>query len=474
MSLSPKQRANIQGLILRGYSHPYSCHLLFSFKDPKKAPGFFKALYPDITSATDWGDKPPEHLLNIALTFEGLKVLGVLNPEDADQFPAEFKRGPRAGDLGDVGPSAPQNWWGGAFDNSQIHCVVHTYALTPEGLATQVAKVTAAAEQFGAAELLPLREGNTSRRLEGYEDPDGIVHFGYRDGISNPDLDDNENSVEPSALNSFLIGYSSKSASNPGPVAGKALEFAKDGCYVAFRIIEQDVATFENFLTLQAELVYQRLGLTLADAREWIAAKLMGRWRNGSPLMVSPDRPDEATRDANRFDYVEADDPSATKDIQSSVRCPFSAHIRVTNPRKQQIDATQSPPPPRLLRRGMPYGPPLTSKTDDGRARGLVGLFLCGSLTRQFEMIMDWIKQNDFSHVYGPDFNTQDGIMGNRDTSQGTVDATYTIPMAGSDGKGSGEPVCLKGLSSFVTTRGTAYTLLPSLEAIQRLANLTS
>ena len=473
MSLSPEQRANIQGLILRGYTHRYSCHLLFFFDKPKKAPGFFKALYPDVTSATDWGDKTPEHLLNIALTFEGLKALEVLNPEDADQFPPEFKRGPRAGDLGDVGPSAPEKWWDGAFKSSRIHCVVHTYALTSEGLATQVAKVTAAAAQFDVAELHPFKEGSSPRRLEGFEDPDGIVHFGYRDGISNPDLDEDKNSDNPGALSSFLIGYSSKSASNPGPVTGKAFEFAKDGCYVAFRIIDQDVAAFETFLTQQAELVYQRLGLTLADAREWIAAKLMGRWRNGSPLMLSPDRPDEATRNANQFGYGEKDNPSPTKDLQSSVRCPFSAHIRVTNPRDQQIDPIQSPPAPRLLRRGMPYGPPLTSKTDDGKARGLVGLFLCGSLTRQFELIMDWIKLNDFSDVYGPDFDTQDGVMGNRDTSQGIVN-TYTIPMAGSDGKDSGEPVRLQGLSSFVTTRGTAYTLLPSLEAIQRLANLTS
>ena len=472
MPLSSKQLANIQGLVLRGYTHRYSCHLLFCFKEPEKAPGFFRALEPEVTSATDWGDKKPEHLLNIALTFDGLKLMGhVLSPEELEQFPFEFKRGPRGTNLGDVGLSAPVNWWGGLPEDVQIHCIVHVYALTSEGLAVQVAKVATAAEASGAVELLPIQEGNVSRRLEGCLSPDDVVHFGYRDGISNPDLDDDVNSEDPGALSSFLIGYSSKSASKPGPAVGDACKFAKDGCYSAFRIIEQDVAAFETFLTQQAELVSPRLGMTLGDAREWIAAKLMGRWRNGSPLMLAPDRPDEATRDANEFDYIEADTPSPKKDIQSGFRCPFSAHIRVTNPRKQTLRPVEPTPPPRLLRRGMPYGPPLTSHTHDGKARGLVGMFLCGSLSRQFELMMGWVTRNDFSAVYSPGINAQDGVIGNRGAGSGIVN-TYTIPMLASDGKSADAPVCLQGLKDFVITRGTAYTLLPSLEAIRQLANL--
>jgi Dyp-type peroxidase family len=324
-------------------------------------------------------------------------------------------------------------------------------------------------------ELRPLKregEGKDFAPIEACMAPDGVVHFGYRDGISNPSLNEDKNSSDPGALNKFLIGYDTNSVAPPAPTSGKALEFAKDGCYVAFRLIHQDVAAFEHFLTQQGERVYQSLGLTLADAREWIAAKMMGRWRNGSPLMLSPTRPDEATRDADTFGYAEKDVASQAHgpDIQSGTRCPFSAHIRVTNPRDQKLEAVQRETP-RLLRRGVPYGPPLTSKADDGKERGLVGLFLCGSLARQFELIMLWINKNDFSAVYAPDFNTQDGVFGNRNTAQSIVN-TYTIPMPGKDGTGTGEPVQLQGLPSFVTTRGTAYTLLPSMATLRKLAGL--
>jgi deferrochelatase/peroxidase EfeB len=448
--------SNIQGLILRGYTHPYSCHLLFSFDEPQKAPGFFKTLYPWVTSSEEWGSRKPEQLLNLALTFTGLLKVSEVPEEDARRnFPIEFQQDPNPDTLGDLGASSPDHWWNNKqFKTSDIHCVVHAYALSAEALEQRVKAITAAADQFGARELRFLAGG--TQRLKGVLDPDGVVHFGYRDGITNPELhwpaSDPRNQAD---LANFLIGYAQDSLTQPAPLEGASLQFAKDGCYAAFRIIHQDVAAFEGFLTQQANALAARLGRTPEQAREWIAAKLMGRWRNGSPLMISPEKPEDATRDADDFGY---------KDSQSGFKCPFAAHIRVSNSRDQNL-APNEPfsQPPRLLRRGMPYGPRLTSETDDQQDRGLIGLFLCGSLTRQFELLMNWINMNDFSDVFAPDYDTQDGVLGNR-LNKATV-KSYRIPHKEGD-------ITLPKLPSFCVTRGTAYTLFPSMASLRALAGL--
>ena len=65
--LPPYQPRNVQGLILRGYTHPHSCHMLFTFRDRPGAAGFIRALLPEVQTAEAWRDKP-EGMLNIGLT----------------------------------------------------------------------------------------------------------------------------------------------------------------------------------------------------------------------------------------------------------------------------------------------------------------------------------------------------------------------------------------------------------------------
>ena len=67
----PYQPGNVQGLILRGYTHPHSCHMLFTFKDRPGAAEFIGALLPHVQSAAEWSDKP-DRMLNIGLTFNGI------------------------------------------------------------------------------------------------------------------------------------------------------------------------------------------------------------------------------------------------------------------------------------------------------------------------------------------------------------------------------------------------------------------
>ena len=79
----------------------------------------------------------------------------------------------------------------------------------------------------------------------------------------------------------------------------------------------------------------------------------------------------------------------------------------------------------------MPYGaPPAPPHYVD--ERGLIGLFLCGSLAGQFEKLYSRINANDFSKVYAPGFDTQDALLANR-ASAG--DPSFTIPIS------NGEPI---------------------------------
>ena len=472
---------------MRGYTHPYSCHLLYSFTNPNvptpDTKTFFKTLYPQVQSAEDWGPNKPKMMLNIGLTCNGIQALNVFkDPTSITNFPSEFQTGPWPPDsdsqqsLGDVGdsPSDPSLWWFKNFKNEDLHCVVHVYGLTQPDLDQLVSVVANAAKTCGLRELFALKDKSRLTQTHPELLPPDAIHFGYRDGISEPALDWNQGAGNETQedLNNFLIGYDlDNSVIQPGPSFGpsdEASSFASDGCYNGFRILYQDVAAFNTLLAQQAPQVAAIIGGTEEEAQEWIAAKLCGRWRNGSPLMLSPDKPDPCTQDAELFGYVELDDPNPNKDVESGFKCPFSAHTRVANPRDQDfINPQELPPfPPRIARRGMPYGPPLNSTKDDGVDRGLIGIFLCGSLAGQFEKIYGWMNSNDFSSVFPVNATPQDALLANRNTQAGQVVTSFTIPMP------DNQDSIIFNLPDFLVTRGTAYCLLPSLTSLRTIAGL--
>ncbi|MBD2753689.1 Dyp-type peroxidase [Spirosoma validum] len=473
-STNTPDKSAIQGLILRGYTHPYSCHFLFNFPDKSDTQAFFKTLFPLVQNAEDWGVNKPTQLLNIGLTYTGIDQLNVLNTSDLAQFPSDFVTGPWSGQsqasLLDYDESAPSTWWGQNFQNQDLHCVVHAYALTSSDMDTLTTFVTTSAATNGIKELFP-RAGNQSR-LSQCQLPDDEIHFGYRDGISEPGLGISGASTDESALGNFLIGYDTSSIIQPGPTTGNAGTFAQNGCYNAFRVLYQDVAAFNSLLEEQAALAAPVIGQTPEQVQEWVAAKLIGRWRNGSPLMLSPDAPDPATQDSEDFGYVEPNDTSKYKDVVSTAKCPFSAHTRVANPRDEHLTPIEGDTAPRILRRGVPYGTTLTGTTDDGVDRGLVGLFLCGSFSRQFEKIYGWMNSNDFASDFNAYPTPQDAVMGNRNpTKQKNIGTNFVIPVPTAQ-----EPkrtFTMTSMPLLIVTRGTAYCLLPSLPSLRLLAGLT-
>ena len=145
--------------------------------------------------------------------------------------------------------------------------------------------------------------------------PGNVAHFRYRDGFSQPTVDSvlgnpfpDEQPVAPTG--EFLLGYPSQfdQFSYPVPVPD---ELGRNGSFMVLRILEQDCAAFDALLT-QAQASYGIDG-------ELLAAKMIGRWRNGTPLSLSPDSdspvPPLGASDWNQYDYVPSDSvPDASKD----------------------------------------------------------------------------------------------------------------------------------------------------------------
>ena len=440
--------SNIQGLIVSGYTHPVARHLFLSFAWDANPAAFVGQLTPLITTAQDWVAKPPS-ILNLSLTYAGLEALGV-SADVLDNFPDEFIHGPNVERLGDVGSSAPLTWWNSSFYQGQLHCILHLYGSDRPTLSIATEHMRRIAAAWGVRELFPLDPGQA---LDGQRLPAEKEHFGYRDGISQPTIDWDECGTMPngSSFRQFLLGYANHDhPSSPNQPPARAL--VHDGSYLAFRVIYQDVAAFRCYLQDQSAHVARHYGLALNEAHELLAAKLVGRWPNGAPLVCAPDVPRDELATSNDFDY--RDDPNGE-------RCPLTAHIRVTNPRDMPLRAVESNVP-RLIRRGMPYGPPLDSDVDDGQDRGLIGLYICASLARQFERVLMWINRADFSPAFGrgphASLRRQDALIGARHVTG--ADPTLRL---------SQERPMTVPLRSFVRTRGMVYCLIPGMDALRAL-----
>jgi deferrochelatase/peroxidase EfeB len=461
--------AELQGNILRGYRKPYVRYLILEVGDPGAARRWLAASVsgrrdgvPQITPG-DWGENKPDTCFNIGLTYEGLRALGTPSAS-LEMFPNEFVEGmtARAVKLGDVGPSAPETWPEPFNEPKRIHLIATIYAENVEQLNEVQKRALPDEKAFG---LRGTREG--------YNFPGDFVHFGYRDNITQPRFEevhdpDRYPDRQPRApLGTVLLGHPTNLEGLmwgiPHPV-----ELGHNGTFNAFRVLKQDVAGFEKYLDQAASDLLKhprvdellppgdeaKIGAGLsrpAALREIVAANLCGRWRDGTPLALSADAPDPKA-DLTDFDYIGVGD----------ARCPHGAHIRRCNPRGGQIVQRIANNSRRLVRRGVPYGPPFDpAKPRDGDEpeRGLLGNFIGASLGAQFEaMSCDWLN-----------LGLQDPrITGSNDPISGANDpgtSWFDLPLK------SGGTIRLRGLPQFVSTRGGAYTFLPSLKAIEYLGS---
>lgn len=488
--LTQAAREDIQGLVTSGYPDlPCTTYLFGHFQNPGLARRWLQGIIPRVATVADWKPRskhtaaslaaPPSPILQVALSFTGLRTLG-LSEQSLGTFPPEFVEGMASAHrrriLSDDGLSAPETWEIGNPTQAAIHCLLILNTADRDGMLRLETMVLDGSH--GAVSVVA--------RETGERPPNDKEHFGFRDGIGQPDIEGIKG--QGTKTGEFLLGYPNEygylpvtplvsAGEDPAGVLVPSAnphrqgfhDFGLHGTFLVYRKLAQDVGAFWRFLAAESvRLTGSRSGRWMVE----LAAKMVGRWPNGAALTVSPDGSDPRLRDQDDFLFVVQD--------ADGQRCPFGAHIRRTNPRDMirpagPTESLHMSARHRILRRGRRYGEPLFNldlldrpqdpaldqvfdslPTTHGD-RGLHFLCLNTSIKSQFEFIQQtWVNNPQFNGLTG----SRDPLIGNGPPGQANC---LFIP---DDGVGRRTAP----LPPFVTTRGGGYFFLPSLRALRFLA----
>jgi Dyp-type peroxidase family len=372
------QTSEIQGNVVPGFNKDYASYLVLELAKSREAArawlagvagevatakevGDFNDLFSRIRRRRDREGTLEATWMNLAFTHTGLAGLGV---EGLDRLPEEFRQGmrARAAELGDTGANDPGKWPDG-LGEAPIHALMIVAADTLSDREFEVAHFLRDAAEHGLR--LILRQDGMTRR-----DAPGFEHFGWRDGLSQPDV--------RAAPGEFILG------DEKGP------DWLENGSYLVFRRLSQDVGGFRGFLEQTAE--QERMSTDLRGA------KVVGRYWSGAPLVGAQNAPsDPGVEDlarANEFDYSR--DPKG-------VQVPHSAHIRLAYGRDEASAGR------RIVRRGIPYGPSYHHGPEYDR--GLCFVCYQRSIADQFEFVQRalfgesgarWVRTTGGEYFFAP------------------------------------------------------------------------
>lgn len=377
---------------------------------------------------------------HVAFTPAGLRALKI-HPERLDRLPPEFHDGMerRAGLLGDLRGNHPDHWHRplrhgvdavheDRIELGAVHVAVMLRfidAAEPgHALHPRLKDEVTALGSLGTGLAVLAVEATRSRTVG----PNGRDHFGFADGISQPLVvtgtvpDQRKHQVRPGEL---VLGFANDRGDGPTPVLKDDL--LDRGSFLVVRKLRQRL---------------DHLGAALNGAvgsdkglRTDLLERMVGRRQDGTPLVAA------GPGGNNDFDFRGSD----------GLQCPFASHVRRTNPR----DGRQAMP--RILRRGMGYGPAANEEGADAD-RGVLFMAYCASIAEQFETVQRWVAGGNSSGVGSAQ---SDPLLG--------------VPRDGEkrvfrwvDEKG--EPACADlGDKAFVELQWGLYLFVPALAALTRL-----
>jgi Dyp-type peroxidase family len=320
----------------------------------------------------------------------------------------------------------PANWVVGGPENA-ADVVVVVAADRAKRCSELLREVLAHATGSGLS-LVYEQHGNKLDRI-------GKEHFGFQDGVSQPGVrgrlsEASDSFVTPREIDpedvpdawlyglpgqylvwpgEFVFGYPKSGADplTPGQVNLPGPSWSRNGSYLVYRRLRQDVAAFWRFVTAYAEGLATRPGFE-GITPDWLAARIVGRWPSGAPVSRLPDHDERALgvdRLANNnFGYAAPAEAVPLKDGGTSnhwpeaaadpvgLTCPMAAHIRKVNARETPNDlgGRRASFSRRILRRGLPYGKrledPLGPDPENGN-RGLLFVSYQASIADQFEFL---------------------------------------------------------------------------------------
>ncbi len=500
---------DLQGLVRFGYGNlTETCFLLLHINDAVAVKEWLSSA--PINNAVKVG-KPYNTALQIAFTSQGLQTLGIEKPiikNFSDEFisgltghglsedglPRDESRSRR---LGDIDANAPEYWQWGGKANQIPHILLLLYA-DPKSMKIEEWRKKIEGKNFVKA-FTVFAELPT-------QDIGAFEPFGFADGISQPFIDwqqqqnnDSHNHFTYSnllAVGEVVLGYANEYQQytnrplldpSQDKLAAAILpdaedqpqlkDFGRNGTYLVLRQLGQDVPGFWQFVDKAAGSVPKQ--------REQLAAAMVGRYRDGSPLLAKRDENIPGIPAGDKFNhFTYAADPVGHQ-------CPVGAHIRRANPRtgdlpgkvtgwwswflkisgyglsRPEEDLIASTRFHRLLRRGRSYGPKL--KPEDAikpnapkAERGLQFICLVANIQRQFEFVQNaWIASSKFAGLQ----QERDPLLGHRKPlMNGEVTNEFHQPQE----SGSTQKTC--HLPQFITVRGGAYFFMPGLRAIKYIA----
>lgn len=463
-------QADIQGLIIPGFNSDHQEFLFLRFGPIDDTRSWLREVAPTLATLGDGqrfreefraarlrlGVREPGLTATwraLALSWRGIAALR--GPAEANRFgDLSFRQGlaersTYLGDSADPAALGHRSRWLVGGPNNEADALLIVAAGTADELDAAVDDVAAAVEKRGLTVLFAQRGSNLPGTLAGHE------HFGFKDGISQPGvrgrLTEPDRPITPRLLGpgdphgtlfarpgqpllwpgQFLLGEPRQDPQDPVAAAASSTAFpdwARRGSYLVCRRLAQDVAGFWDDIAA--------LAVGLGADPVTLAARLVGRWPSGAPVLRAPAADDPVLAGdefaSNHFLFDDDTRPAvlagvegypgdryapARADLFGAV-CPHAAHIRKVNPRDSATDlgAPADTLLRLMLRRGIPYGPPLAGVADPSPElvatdRGLMFVAVMASIEDQFEFVTRrWANSPVLPNVGGPD-----PIIGQRD-----------------------------------------------------------
>ena len=452
---------NLQPNILKAHTREFLSMFFVRFADQAKGRAFLRALsVPSakfLKSALDHlgevaafkaSGTPGTPYFGVGLTKPGYDLIGV--PVAKQPGDAAFRAGmpSHAGALGD--PAAGS--WEAGLSGAHAVVLVGDQLAPPQAAAVLKLKTLLAAHP--GVTVLVRQNGHGQHN----DNEEGIEHFGYVDGRSQPIFLVEDLAAEKLGKDgittwdaAFPIGRAIV-ADPASPTPAKHF-----GSYFVFRKLEQNVKLFKT----EEQKLAARLSLT-GDAAERAGAIIVGRFEDGTPLAVQYAE-GSCHPVPNDFDY--SSDPEGGK-------CPHLGHIRKMNPRGS--GGFEPPATERLhimARRGQTYGV-CTDGLNDGKIVnkptkdvGLLFMAFNADIGEQFEFVQkNWANFGGFPKVPagvgtpGPDL-----IIGNG------ARPDIECPVQWGSAIGVPPRKTTRAPKAAVTMKGGDYFFMPSIAFLRSL-----
>ncbi|PCJ22262.1 MAG: peroxidase [Gammaproteobacteria bacterium] len=523
---------DIQGNIVKGYGRygfPKARYVFFSINKEQPGRVFLNKVIALVTTSEPWENYGktqnnaalPSVTTNIAFSYQGLKRLG-LSRQSLQSFPTDFAMGMKARHdiLGDDGASAPQNW-DPIWRDNEVHCWLSINGRDEDSIEQRYQTILRfIGESNEGVTLISGHRGDNGADNLDYQQASAVFnngnptpkeHFGYTDGISDPYFKGTETNPlnvigggkrtkedpsttagwQPIETGEFILGHRDEAFETPTNAPMPRL-LAHNGTYMVYRKLHENVASFNDYI--------ENTGKDFPGGKEAVAAKFVGRWRNGVPLTSFPTEEKanaflselaaakkqlseiDAQANANeqelntaRQKYAALKKQFVAFDYNNDIdggKCPVGAHARRANPRGALAfgvkKAFQTPGAlvdrRRIARRGLPYGE-VKDPTKNNGNHGIIFMAINASIERQFEFVQQqWINySNDFKLG-----NDKDPIVGNHEIDQeGACQGKMTLE---GDRNQNRPPFFCSAMPRFVETRGGEYFFIPSLTALKMIA----